>query len=104
MYYTDETQLQPGSIVIRQTRPTDTDELRLVAQRDSQPVPDGEMLVAIVNGEIRAAISLSTGEVIADPFHPTEQLVRMLALRRSQMHGEVARPRRGLRRLRLASG
>jgi hypothetical protein len=104
MYHSEDSQLQPESITIRVTRPTDTDELRRVAQRDSRPVPDGDMLVAVAEGEIRAATSLSTGESIADPFHPTEELVRMLAIRRAQMQGEATSPPRGLRRLGFASG
>jgi hypothetical protein len=104
MYHRDENQMQTVPITIRPTRPTDVDELRRVAQRDSRPVPDGEKLIAVADGEIRAAISLRTGETIADPFQPTEELVRMLALQRSQMQREVSTPRRGLRRLRLASG
>jgi hypothetical protein len=104
MYHRQAEQPQPWTITIRLSRPTDVDELRRVAERDSRPVPAGEMLIAIVEGEIRAAISLSGGEAIADPFHPTEELVRMLALRRSEVQAEAPRPRRRLRRLRLASG
>jgi hypothetical protein len=92
------------SITIRLTRPTDMDELRRVAARDSRDVPDGELLVGIAEGEIRAAISLSSGEVTADPFHHTEELVRMLALQRTQMQRGIPRRRRGLGRLSLASG
>jgi hypothetical protein len=96
---------QATLIEIRPTQPADTDELRRVAQRDSRPLPDGELLVAVAEGEIRAAISLSSDEVIADPFHRTEEMVRMLALRRAQMvpRGTPRPPRRGFRRLRLAS-
>jgi hypothetical protein len=91
-------------VTIRLARPTDADELRRVAGRDSRPLPDGEKLIAVVEGEIRAAISLGSGDVIADPFHRTEELVRMLGIRREQMQQSLRRPRRGLRRLRLASG
>jgi hypothetical protein len=104
MYYRDDDTTEPRPVSIRLMRPTDTDELRRVAGRDSKVVPDGEKLVAIEQGEIRAAISLSSGAVIADPFHRTEELVRMLVMRRAQMQQPVDRPRRGLRRLRLASG
>jgi hypothetical protein len=104
MYHRKHDEAEPRSITIRLTDPTDVDELRRVAQRDSRTVPDGEVLIAIDQGEIRAAISLHSGAVIADPFHHTEELVRMLAMRRAQMLGAVPRRRRGLRRLRLASG
>jgi hypothetical protein len=66
--------------------------LRRVAQRDSRPVPEGELLVAEVDGELQAAIVLATGEVIADPFRRTVELVRMLVLRRSLLRGESRQP------------
>jgi hypothetical protein len=104
MYHRKHDEAEPRSITIRLTDPTDVDELRRVAQRDSRTVPEGEVLIAIDEGEIRAAISLRSGEVIADPFHRTDELVRMLAMRRAQMLRAIPRRRRGLRRLRLASG
>jgi hypothetical protein len=104
MYHRKHDEAEPRSITIRLTDPTDVDELRRVAQRDSRTVPEGEVLIAIDQGEIRAAISLRSGEVIADPFHRTDELVRMLAMRRAQMLRAIPRRRRGLRRLRLASG
>jgi hypothetical protein len=102
MYYTDTEKSE--SITIRLAGPKDAAELRRVAQRDSRPAPEGEALIAVVAGEIRAGISLRSGQAVADPFHPTEELVRMLFLRRSQMQGEAPRHGRVLRRLRLASG
>ena len=104
MYHRKHDETETRSITIRLTRPSDVDELRRVAQRDSRTVPDGEVLIAIDQGEIRAAISLRSGEVIADPFHHTEELVRMLAMRRAEMLSATPRRRRALRRLRLASG
>ena len=104
MYHTDRHTEDHRPITIRLTHPTDSDELRRVAQRDSRFVPEGELLVAIAEGEIRAAISLTSGEVIADPFHQTTELVRMLGLRRAEMLREIPGRRRRLRRLRLASG
>jgi hypothetical protein len=101
MYYTDTEKSE--SITIRLAGPQDAPELRRVAQRDSRPAPEGEALIAVVAGEIRAAISLSSGQAVADPFHPTEELVRMLFLRRSQMQGAAPRHGRVLSRLRLAS-
>jgi hypothetical protein len=104
MYHKKRDEAEPHSIIIRLTGPTDVDELRRVAERDSRAVPKGETLIAINEGEIRAAISLRRGEVVADPFHRTEDLVRMLTVRRAQMLRGIRRRRRGLRRLRLASG
>jgi hypothetical protein len=73
------------AIIIRPARAADADAVRRVAQRDSQAVPDGDLLIAVVAGEVHAAIAVDGGDVIADPFRRTEELVRMLALRRLQM-------------------
>lgn len=56
------------------------DELALarVAALDSAPVPPTPLLVAEVDGELRAALSLRDGSAVADPFHPTAELVALL--------------------------
>jgi hypothetical protein len=87
-----------SSITIRPGDPEDLVALRGLAQRDSRPVPDGELLIALVGGEARAAISLASGETIADPFHRTEELVGMLTMHRSRLRGK-GRPRGGLKGL-----
>ena len=57
------------------------------------------MLVALVGDEVRAAVSVGGGEAIADPFHPTAEIVRLLTARAEQMRpGAAHRPRGGLRR------
>jgi hypothetical protein len=92
-----------GPVTIRAARAVDGAALRRIAQRDSRAIPNGELLIAEVNGEAQAAIALATGEVIADPFRPTAELVRMLGLRRSQLRGGLRGPREraALPRLRL---
>jgi hypothetical protein len=82
-----------GSVIIRAAKALDGAALRRIAQRDSRVVPDGELLLAEVDGEAQAAIALATGDVIADPFRPTAELVRMLSLRRTQLRGAVRRSR-----------
>jgi hypothetical protein len=89
MYHIGSPNYESGTVTIRAARPVDGAALRRIAQRDSRPVPDGELLIAEVDGEARAAIALADGEVIADPFRPTAELVRMLMLRRSQLPGEL---------------
>ena len=59
------------------------DDLRTVsrlAALDSAPVPFGPVLLAEVDGEPRAAIALTDGRVVADPFAPTADLVALLRL------------------------
>ena len=77
MYYKHETDQTP-SITIRHARTKDHAELVRLAGRDSAELPSGELLVAAVGGELRAAVSIERGETIADPFHPTSELVRLL--------------------------
>jgi hypothetical protein len=93
MYYIATNQ-NSGSIVIRGASPADAAALRRVAERDSRAVPDGQLLLAEVDGETQAAIALATGEVIADPFRPTAELVQMLALRRSLLQADLRRSSR----------
>jgi hypothetical protein len=76
-----------SDISIRLAGAADALSLQRVAQRDSRAVPDGRLLVAEVAGEIRAALSLETGESVADPFHPTAALVDLLRLRARQSPG-----------------
>jgi hypothetical protein len=76
------------SVIIRAANGLDRSALRRIAERDGQSVPDGELLIAEVDGEAQAAIAIGTGEVIADPFRRTAELVRMLGLRRAELGGE----------------
>jgi hypothetical protein len=85
------------SISIRPFADSDAQAVREVAQRDSSTVPAGVLLVAEVDGEVRAALSLDTGEVVADPFAPSTALVDLLLTRARQLTGGPA-PRRRHRR------
>ena len=65
-------------MTIRLATAADADGIARVAQRDSSPVPVPPQLVAERGGVIEAARSLRTGEVVADPFRPTAELVELL--------------------------
>lgn len=96
---------RPDSIVLRPATPRDHAALLRVSQRDCKPIPAEPLLVAEVDGEIRAARSLTDGETVADPFHPTARLLAMLEAHAAELLGEGARRQpRGWRRtgLRLA--
>jgi hypothetical protein len=69
-----------------------------VAALDSARVPRSPLLVAEVDGQVRAVISVEGGESIADPFYPTRDLVALL-----RSHAAATRRRRGgvLARFRL---
>jgi hypothetical protein len=74
----------------------DRELLRELAERDSRPPFDGSALVAEVEGRALAAISLTTREVLADPFSRTDELRLLLELRAAQLRR--LEPRRRQRR------
>lgn len=82
-------------VTIRLSRPGDEHAISVLAQLDSTRVPFGDLLLAEQGGALRAALPLAGGPAIADPFHLTADLVRLLESRRRQL---VAVPRRARRR------
>jgi hypothetical protein len=85
-------------ITIRMAVSADAEALRRLAQLDSAPTPaPAPTLIAEVAGELRAAVPLYGGRPLADPFHPTAELVTLLTERKRQI--APPRPRRA-RRLR----
>jgi hypothetical protein len=78
---------------------TDSDRLRIaqLAELDCSRPPQGDVLLAEVNGRLLAAAGVD-GHVVADPFERTAGVVRVL---RQQLDGKPrgAAPRRWLGRL-----
>ncbi|HZA90168.1 MAG TPA: hypothetical protein VE401_08025 [Solirubrobacterales bacterium] len=83
-------------VTIRALGIPDVAEVKRLAQRDSSHEPRGELLGAEVRGHLLAAVSTTTGEVIADPFQPTAALVEALRLRASQANRHPRGRVRGL--------
>jgi hypothetical protein len=52
-----------------------------VSGLDSARALRGAALLACVDGAPRAALSLADGRVVADPFHPSDDLVALLRVR-----------------------
>jgi len=92
MYYKHETGTEQA-ITIRAAAGEDHEALQRLAGRDSALLPSGDLLVALVGDQLRAAVAIPGGEVVADPFHPTAELVRLLRSRAAQMGGEHRRGR-----------
>jgi hypothetical protein len=90
-----KTEMQPA-ITITLLDEADHEAVARLAQLDARPVPFGRLLGASVDGRLVAARSLTSGEVIADPFVPTAEVQALLARRAAQLRGGS---RRGLRRL-----
>ena len=70
-----------SDITIRNSRPADASALRQLAALDSKTVPQGELIVAEVSGEVVAAYAPASSRTIADPFRPTADVVDLLRVR-----------------------
>jgi hypothetical protein len=75
---------------IRVADPDDAVALQRLAALDSKPLPPGRLLVAEVDGELWAAVSLHDPHDVADPFRPSGELVLLLHERARQLAGARA--------------
>jgi hypothetical protein len=80
-----------SSMTIRYASDGDAAALARLAALDCAKVPDGPLLVAFVDGELWAAVAISRGVAVADPFRPSGAVVELLRARARQL---VAEPRR----------
>lgn len=78
-------------VTVRPAYADDDPALRRLAALDSAALPPAPLLLAEVDGELRAALSLGDATVIADPFHPTIALIELLQARAASQR--AARPR-----------
>jgi hypothetical protein len=75
-----------GTLIIRMAVPADAPALRRLAQLDSAPPPvQVPMLVAVADGDVCAALPLSGGTAVANPFRRTAEIVAMLTARAQQL-------------------
>jgi hypothetical protein len=65
----------------------DEDTLARLAALDSSKPPAYPVLLAEVDGQLLAALGLSDGTAVADPFHPTADLLDLLRARAHQLDG-----------------
>jgi hypothetical protein len=73
-------------IVIRRAYPDDAAALQRLGQLDSR--------------RLKAALGLDSGAVAADPFHPSDPLVRLLHMHADLLHRREQKAKRAERRLR----
>jgi hypothetical protein len=85
--------IQTVPVTIRFAGSHDQARLAMLAQLDSAARLTQPALVAEIDGQLRAALSLVDAAVIADPFHPTLELVELLRTRAQQL---IEEPRSGL--------
>jgi hypothetical protein len=79
------TSIHPEQITIRAAYPDDGAALRALAALDSADPIAQPALVAESGGEIRAALSLDDGAIVADPFIPSDHLVVLLQVHATQI-------------------
>jgi hypothetical protein len=88
---TDHTQLnghgdgRASRVTIRRLANGDEASLRELVERDTARGLEGDVVGAELDGRLMAAISLTDGNVVADPFHPTADLVALLRVRAGQV-------------------
>ena len=84
-------------LTLRSSTAADAASLERLAALDSARPLTGEVMLAHAGGDVRAALSLDTGRVVADPFYPSAELVELLraasgnAPRRSRRRRRAAR-------------
>ncbi len=86
--------LPTDSVVLRLARAEDDADLIRLAALDSARPLSHPALVAEANGALAAALCLSTGRAVADPFVPSAHLVVLL-----RRHAALRRPRAASRLL-----
>jgi hypothetical protein len=96
------------NLEIRLAWPADAAGLVRLAQLDSAPAAaaelpglagTGDVLVATIDGDLAAALSLNDGLLVADPFHRTDDHIALLHLRAAQIADARPRRRPSLQRL-----
>jgi hypothetical protein len=88
-----------AGVVLRAAGPGDAAALERLAWLDSRRPLVGPVLVAEEDGVLRAALSVETGAVVADPFAVTAHLVALLR-RHAALRTAPPAARRGRRVLR----
>jgi hypothetical protein len=94
--------LTTAQVLLRPAYATDDDERSLHRLATLDSAPAAPLLLAEVDGELRAALSLSEGTTVADPFYPSAELVALLRAHADQAGARVLSPRGRRRRRRLA--
>jgi hypothetical protein len=90
-------------VTVRLAGEQDQALVRRLAERDGGPEPHAPVLVAEAEGKLLAALSLSDGRSLADPFQHTAHLGELLELRAAHLRGARKRGRRIGERLSMAA-
>jgi hypothetical protein len=69
------------NLTIRRATSADEFAVRRLSALDSAFPPTGDVLLAEMDDELWAALSVDTGHAVADPFRPSGDLVQLLRFR-----------------------
>jgi hypothetical protein len=75
----------PESVLVRRATGGDVSRIRTLALLDCRRIGEGPYLVAEIADEMLAAMSLTDGTVVADPFRRTREAVELLRMRAAQI-------------------
>jgi hypothetical protein len=78
-------------LTIRLARAADQGVVVRLAQRDSRRPPAYPLLLGFSGDRLMAAQSLADGQLVADPFEPTDGIVEVLGARAEQLGGPAGR-------------
>jgi hypothetical protein len=81
-----------NTYIIRTATDQDVRSLLQLAELDSQRPLGGSVLIGEIDGTPAAAISLTDGRVISDPFQATELLRQCLRMRADALHAVAKTP------------
>jgi hypothetical protein len=84
------------AVTLRHAQAGDARAIARLARRAGAHPPEGAFLVAEIDGELRAAISLDAVAILADPLRPAAAALELLRARAQQLEDQ-RRPRRRLR-------
>lgn len=82
-------------VTLRFGTAADDGALARLSALDSSKPPARPVLLAEVNGQLRAALGLSDGTAVADPFHASADLMDLLGARARQLDGNRRMRRSG---------
>jgi len=88
---TDEVVVESPDIELRLCKPADDPAIERLAALSEVPEPHGRLVVALLDGKLVAALSLSNGDIIRDPFVKTAPLVALLKVRAEQLREPAPR-------------
>lgn len=90
-----------GAVIrLRLAATSDEAALQELAELSGNVKVQGRWIVAEVDGQLWAAVSLTSGQSLVDPFRPTAELSALLSLRAKQLDHDEREPQDSARLLR----